>query len=259
MPSATTSTTTTVTTTSGRPKYPIGVPTKFSADGVVQRYPGNTTLCHIPPDSRLLSGLQAVYDTIRSHPTLSSRIHLLPPESWHMTIFDGVREAECEPGMWPEGMEKPELEACTRDFSVRLTRFGLNLKDEGLAPPYRMRVRGFDPCVVGIGLELEGATEQEEARMRQLRDRLADTLGFQAPNHQVYGFHISIAYLLRHIDGVDREELHRVLDGLAPALHGELELGAVEFCTFENMHSFPRILYLGEKESEWQGRRAGSS
>jgi len=36
------------TITPQRPLYPIGIPAKFSPEGFVQRFPGNTTLCHVP-------------------------------------------------------------------------------------------------------------------------------------------------------------------------------------------------------------------
>ncbi|RDW56756.1 hypothetical protein BP6252_13979 [Coleophoma cylindrospora] len=232
-----------------RPQYPIGIPSKFGPDGSVHRYPGNTTVCHIPSTAPIIPGLHAIYDTFSTHPTLSQRIHLLPPSSWHMTVLDGVREEECEPGMWAIGKEKQPLDECTAEFTPRLRQLGLQLEGEGLAPPYRMRIRGFGDLTVGIGLEVEGQTVEEEKRMRRLRDRLADTLGFRAPNHETYPFHISTAYMMRWIEGEDREELDRVLAKLLAEMPKEFELGAVEFNTFEDMHAFPRLFYLGEKEN----------
>lgn len=233
-----------------RPLYPLGIPAKFSPEGVVQLYRGNTTLCCVPADSPLLPGLRALYADLSSHPILSKRICLLPPASWHMTVLDGVRETECEPGMWPPGKEKQPLAECTKEFAQKLRQLGLELGKEGLAPPYRMRIRGFDSAVVGIGLEAEGATAGEEKRMRRLRDRIADTLGFRAPNHESYGFHISVAYSLRHIDGDEREELNKVFAQHLPEVQLEFELGAVEFCTFENMYAFPRLFYLSKRDGE---------
>lgn len=243
-------TTTTTTITPNRPLYPAGIPAKFSPEGVVQRFPGNTTLCHVPANSPLLPGLRAVYAALSSHPVLSKHIHLLPPASWHMTVVDGVREGECEPGMWPTGKEKQPLAKSTEEFAQNLRLLGLKLEEEGLAPPYRMRIRGFDPAVVGIGLELEGATAEEEQRMRRLRDRIAGLFGFRAPNHETYVFHLSMAYLLRHIDGKERDQLNRLFAEHLPVVQMELELGAVEFCTFENMYSFARLFYLGGREGE---------
>lgn len=55
---------------------------------------------------------------------------------------------------------------------------------------------------------------------------------------------------MRHIDGEDREELNKLFAGHLPAVQQEFELGAVEFCTFENMYAFQRLFYLGEREEE---------
>lgn len=252
--SATQSTTEVVTTTINgttlkRPKYPIGVPEKVNLDGVFQRYPGNTTLCHLPADSPLQPGLKALHNALKSHPVLSKKMSLLPPSSWHMTVFDGVREKECEPGMWPAGKEKQTVEESTRDFAALLRQYGPELEREGLAPPYHMRVRNYDAAVVGVGLEIVGVTDEEQARMRRLRDRLGDILGFKAPNHWVYEFHLSMAYLLSHVDGEDRKALNAVFAEHEKQIKVEFDLGAVEFCTFEDMRSFPRQFYLGETEN----------
>jgi hypothetical protein len=168
-----------------------------------------------------------------------------------MTVLDGVREEECEPEMWPVGMKKKTAGGIYKRLcpEIETTVPGIG---EGLAPPYHMRIRSFDPAVVGIGLEIEGATAGEEKRMRRLRDRIADTLGFKAPNHERYRFHMSMAYLLRHIDGVEREELNKVFAQHLPAVQQEFELGAVEFCTLENMYAFTRLFYLGEREENQQ-------
>jgi hypothetical protein len=229
----------------GRTPYPIGVPIKFGPDGSVTRYPGNTIVCHIPPHSPLQTGLQAAYSALGAHPTLSQIVKLVPPASWHMTVLDGVREIECEPGMWPEGLEKKELHTATREFAASLRRIGGELERAGLAPPYKMRVRGFNPdpsC--GVGLEVEGVTAAEEQRMRRLRDRLADALGFRAPNHETYQFHITVAYWLRHVEGENKVELDRVFAELLPQVQLDIELGAVEFCTFKDMMTYPRLFYL---------------
>lgn len=161
-----------------------------------------------------------------------------------MTILDGVREFEYEPGMWPPGEEKQPLSKYIETFTPKLRHLGANLANEGLAPPYRMRVCGYSPAVVGIGLEIEGQTPEEQKRMRRLRDRLADTLGSRAPNHEVYGLHLTVAYLLRHIDGEEKKDLDRVFSDCWKEIGVDIELGAVEFCTFEDMHAFNRLFYL---------------
>ncbi|CAK7274540.1 hypothetical protein SEPCBS119000_006225 [Sporothrix epigloea] len=234
------------TTLAARPPYPTAVPLKFSVDGFAQRYPGNTIICHLPTDSPLIEGILQVQKTLGTHPTYAKSIRFMPPSSFHMTVFDGVRETECEPGMWPEGLEKNPLDETTSVFSVKLRKLGRQLADEGLAPPYRMRFAKFSLPEIGIGLEVRGATDAEEARMRLLRDRLADTLGFRAPNHNAYIFHVTTAYMIRHVDGPDLVELQNTLASLVPLVDQEFELCATEFCTFEDMDTFNRLFYLGE-------------
>lgn len=223
---------------------PLGVPIKFHIDGTVQRYAGNTCICHLPADSCLQPAMWNIYDAYKSHSTLFKYIKLMPPESWHVTIFDGLREVECEPGMWPEDLRKEPLPQATARFSDLLRGAGQRLEREGLAPPYKFRICGFDPSQCGMGLAVEGATPAEETRLRRLRDWLADQLGFRAPNHMRYGFHMTIAYLLLPIAGGDKKALENLQEGLLLDMPEEFTLGSVEFCTFDNMEAYPRLFYL---------------
>ncbi|KAL7893659.1 RNA ligase/cyclic nucleotide phosphodiesterase [Trichoderma sp. SZMC 28014] len=229
-----------------RPLYPRGIPSKFSSDGVLQRLPGNTLICHLPPTSPLQPGLNAVYASLSSHPVLSKLIHLLPKVSWHMTVLGGIHGDQITPGKRPPAFKGRPLEEVTKAFSQKLKQLGLELENEGLAPPYKMKIRGFDGAKVGIGLEVGGATAEEEKRIRLLRDRLADVLGLRRPNHETYGFHITMAYLMRYIEGKNRKMLNALFEKHLSEVQLEFELGAVEFCTYENMYAFARLFYLGE-------------
>ncbi|PTB45827.1 hypothetical protein M441DRAFT_54849 [Trichoderma asperellum CBS 433.97] len=232
-----------------RPLYPVGIPSKFSPEGALQRFPGITLICHLPIDSPLQPGLNAVHASLSAHPVISKLIHLLPKDSWHMTVLDGIHGDKATPAKRPPGFERQSLEEVTQDFSQKLRLLGLGLEQEGLAPPYKMKIRGFHPGAVGIGLEVEGATADEEKRIRLLRDRLADVLGLRRPNHDTYGLHITMAYLMRYIEGKDRVMLNALFEEHLPKVQLEFELGAVEFCTYENMYAFARLFYLGDNKS----------
>lgn len=131
----------------------------------------------------------------------------------------------------------------------KIKAVGLALEKKGLAPPYRVRVRNFDPATAGIGLEVEGATPSEDARLRRVRDLLSESLGIRAADHETYGLHISIAYLLRYIEGDERRQLNELFNDHLKSVKLEFELGAIEFCTFEDMYSYPRLFYLGQDEA----------
>ncbi|KAJ5898763.1 RNA ligase/cyclic nucleotide phosphodiesterase [Penicillium taxi] len=232
-----------------RPAYPDGVALKFSLEGDIRRYPGNTTVCHLPTDCSLQPGLRTLYENLKSHTSIGKGIRLVPQESWHMTLLDCYREIECDNDGWPEGMTKKSIPEYTAELSRTLRKLGPELEREGLAPPYRMRATGFNSGQIALGLRVEGATPEEERRMRRLRDRLADAVGFRAPNHEYYGFHVTIAYFLCWVEGEFKGELDKVLEEQRPAISLEFELGSVEFCTFEDMCAYPREFYLTGQKS----------
>jgi len=222
------------------PKYPPGVPGRFDPDGNVQPCPGNTIIAHLSPSSDLHKSLRALSDKLKnSH--LSHLYRLLPPSSWHMTMFEGVLDQVREPGRWPDDLPlNASVEACSSFYMNKLSSFDLQSD-----PPYHLSILGFSQLVAGISLHLEPYTSQENARMRNLRDRLSKLLHIRAKDHDTYGFHLSVAYLLRYLTEEQEEELTTLLmDHLEGNMPKQFELGPPEFCTFENMLAFKPLLYL---------------
>ena len=222
-----------------RPPFPLGIPGKFDVDGKVQRYPGNTIISHLSPSSELYASLMVLYEKLRqSH--LSSVFTLLPPSSWHMTLFEGVCDQVRKPGFWPSDLAiDAPLEECDALFTEKLASFDLQCD-----PPYQMSITGFDPLEVGIGVHIEPNAPPEAARLRRLRDRLADVLQVRHPGHDSYGLHLSMAYLLRHLTEEQKIELSALLHDHLRNMPVEFELGTPEFCKFENMYAFKHQFYL---------------
>jgi hypothetical protein len=222
-----------------RSQYPDGVPGKFDPDGNVQPFPGNTTVCHLSPTSELFGNLLELYKKLKSC-RLASKFTLLPPSSWHMTVFEGVCDQVRQPAFWPDNLPLDiPLEECTSIFEKKLSSFALECQ-----PPYLMSVTGFDPLEIGIGVHLEPRTTEESARLRNLRDRLSEHLHIRHPSHNTYGLHFSLAYLLRHLSDGETAELRALLNDHFKTMPVEFELGAPEFCRFKDMFAFERIMYL---------------
>lgn len=230
-----------------RPKYPSGVTGgKFCPNGTVQRFPGNTIISHLAHSSPLQYSLQELYAALAAHPTLSPLYTLLPQASWHMTIFGGADDKERKPGSWPTDslpLDAP-LANVTALYYSKLRQ--CDLLDQG--PPYRLRVVGFKPLRGGIGVHVEPATEEENARLRRLRDRLADALEIKRSDHETFVFHISITYFIRWLDNEQKAELTKLLEDSLTTMPRDFELGSPEFCTFEDMFLYERSLYLGIHE-----------
>ncbi|KAJ6584617.1 RNA ligase/cyclic nucleotide phosphodiesterase [Mycena capillaripes] len=223
------------------PKYPPGVPYKFDPDGNVQHHPGNTIIAHLSPSSEpeLYNSLLALYDKLKnSH--LSHLYALLPPSSWHMTVFNGSVDQERNSSRWPDDLlTDASLEECTSLYENKLSSFDLQCD-----PPYHMSIVGFKRLWTSIGLHLEPYTSEENARMRLLRNRLSEVLHIRRDDHTTYILHLTMAYLLRFRTDEQEKELTKLLMDHFDGMPKQFELGPPEFCTFDNMFAFKRLFYL---------------
>ncbi|KXT11952.1 hypothetical protein AC579_1003 [Pseudocercospora musae] len=226
-----------------RRAFPDSVPSRASSNGEIQRWPGNTFICPFGDESPLRKILQKIQDTIRCRERLAQKMHFMPEISWHMTIFEGVNEENRAPGFWPLGKEGQELEDCTKEFLERLD--GVELREEGLAPPYQMQVEGIAMRPGSVWLKIEAESRVEERRLRRLRDVLAKSIGLRTPTHESYEWHVGFCYLIRHLDDEDEAELRRIVDELETTVKVKFELKSLHFCDFENLHVFRSLLVLG--------------
>lgn len=221
---------------------PIGVGRKFFPDGRVRAFPGSTVVCHVAKAGSLLERLDQLYDRLRTAKA-ATLYTLLPPTSWHMTVFDCVCDEERDGHNWPNGkaLDLP-LAELNREFEERLKaeRFGPKLD-------FAMRVTGCWPLRQVISIALEPADSAEEQAIRTLRNRLATALGLRRHNHDAYGFHITLAYFRDYPRGGDLVELEHILTEETEAMTASLPpfvLGPPEFCDFNDMFAFSRRLYL---------------
>jgi hypothetical protein len=223
------------------PDYPIGVPSKFAPDGTVQPFPGNTIVSHLSPSSPFYASLLSLHAKLAASP-LAPLYALLPPESWHMTVFEGVCDTVRTPGHWPKDLPvDASLAQCTAHFARKLESFQLGPAGQ---PPYGIVATGFSSFAVGIGVRVRLRSAEEEARFRKVRDRLAETLQVRHAHHDYYELHISLAYLLRYLNKEQKAELGALLKEHFEGMPKEFELGSPEFCTFEDMFKFDRLFYL---------------
>ncbi|KAJ6509037.1 RNA ligase/cyclic nucleotide phosphodiesterase [Mycena sanguinolenta] len=213
------------------PKYPSGIPNKFDPDGNVQPYPGNTIISHLPQSSELHRSLRALHEKLNSS-HLSHLYALLP-----LAVLDSTRTLS----RWPDDLPRnATLAECSSLYENKLSSFDLQCD-----PPYHLSILRFGIGGAGITLRLEAYTAQENARMRNLRDRLSSLLHIRGKDHDTYGFHLTVAYLLRFLTGEQEKELtHLLKEHFETEMPKQFELGPPEFCIFEDMFAFEPVLYL---------------
>lgn len=218
-----------------KPKYPPGVPEKFDTDGNAQRFAGNAIISYLPNSSDVHGRLLSFYDQLRQ--SKNSHLYaLLPPSSWHMTILGGALDSR-QPGYWPTNLAMDaSLDDCNSLFVDELSTFDLQT-----ILPLRLLVTGLTPTGLGLHVEPQAA---DDTSLRTLRDRLASVLQIRYPDHDVFAFHISIAYFLRYLTGEQEDEIRREFTDSFKDLPMYLELDAPVLCVFENMLAYTPLLTL---------------
>ncbi len=216
---------------------------KFAPDGTVLPFPGNTIICHIDRESRAWRALVAMQTALRAGP-LAHNFTFLPPESFHMTVFAGVSGPAGAGGRWPEDIpETASLKDVTADLLDRV---------RGLDFPPRRRIRPMG-LFGGYSVTVQGANAAEEHALRESRERLRDTTKLRPPDFESYVFHITLGYQLRWLSEPDAREIVAFSDRLFADFVTEvpeIELGALEFCSFESMHRFDTMARLGRSEAQ---------
>ncbi len=210
---------------------------KFTTDGRVQIWPGNTFICHVDRNSQAFEAICALQAELKAS-AFQKFFTFLPPASFHMTVFQGVSPTPKPGTRWPAGLPQ--------DFSRDDVTNALLGRIDGIALPqrHRMRVAGL---FGGCSLTMEGATEEEEKSLRETRVALWGATRIDFDDFDNYVFHITLAYLLewvpeataRGIAAFGAEVAERYIDEI-----GLVDLGPVEFCNFDNMHHFEPVKLL---------------
>jgi hypothetical protein len=197
---------------------------------------GNTTVRHVAKDSRTMAILIDIQDALKTS-GYGDYFAFLPPDSFHMTVFDGILDARRAKNYWPEGVSYSAPLSQTRDlFLERLQGF----KSPG---PFDMKITKVTPN----GLHLEGATPADEAIARQWRDALSAVFGHRKPSHDTYGFHVTMAYFAEWLPVEAAPAYVTLLNHLTEMAQSQLptlELNPPAFCTFENMEHFEELMVL---------------
>ena len=226
------------------PKY-LGI--RFAEDARALPDPGNTVVAHL----NNAPGAEAIIrfgEVLRTGAIGDCFAHL-PVPSYHMTVFNGLLHTDRTLPFWPRTL-------ATDVGAAEADRWMLSQlsRHRDVPAPFRMAVHGITAYEAGgIGLTLEPADEDESARIRGLRDRLAELCALaHRPGHDSYRFHLTLAYFIRwpSIEAAmqaDRE-IAAATENLLRACP-ELVIGPPEVCTFADMTHFEPHFVLGEGEA----------
>ena len=163
--------------------------TKFNADGTVRRFPGNTIISMVNHGKDIFAHflhIRALLEASRA----AACVTLLPLDSIHMTVIEGVCDQVRRPGYWTSFLPL-DCPLCATDalFEARFAE---------LAPLGKVTLRmSHVVCTGAILLRMEPVTPADEAHLRAYRDAASAALGLRFPNHDSYHFHITLGYFTK--------------------------------------------------------------
>ena len=210
---------------------------KFTPDGAVQYWPGNTFICHVNRKSAAFETIRELQEELKKS-EFSRFFTFLPPPSFHMTVYQGLSPNMSLETGWPENVpEGQSRDEVTTILAERLDN--LNLPNT-----FRIKVDGL---FCGYSISVSGADDGEEASLRRTRVALRDATGIKFADFHDYVFHITLGYLIDWLSEKTAKELTSFSAKLGEKLTGSvdvIELGPVEFCNFDTMHHFELVKAL---------------
>jgi hypothetical protein len=210
---------------------------KFDHNGNALAWPGNTFICHLDSGSPEHKTLTRIQQQLKAG-TYAKAFVFLPPDSFHMTIMEGISGAPESDPIWPKGLEKGlDLHSATELIRQRLT---------GVVVPDSHQIKVTD-IFAGYSVRVKGAIDDQERSLRRTREILRDTTGMKPKAFSAYQFHITLAYLTRWLSTEEANSVMKLSNNLADQLRRDapvITLGAPEFCIFDSMLHFKKIALL---------------
>jgi hypothetical protein len=222
-----------------QPHHAPDVGHKFHADGSVRHFPGNTIICIADPAGQAYQDATWVQDELLKTP-YSHKFAMLPPSSFHMTVFDLLCDAVRTPEKWSS---KLALDAPL----IQTDEFFIDAVQNVPAPDnFRMTFQHLNLGTNGLSLYLKPIDDAMNQLIRGYRDQLADATGVRQPNHDTYAFHLSLAY--RILQTTDDEEAQLI--ALADRINARLSDSFGVFDTGQPMLTFFDDMFAFLPESE---------
>ena len=205
-----------------RQRYTKHVGEKFHEDGKARAFAGNSIICLVPGNSDSMRTLLRLRDQIDSQPW-RTRFAMLPPSSYHMTLFDLVCDQVRTPEHWTSALP---LDAPLAKVDAFMEERWSDL------PPAPTPAMRFSSLTVGdyITIQLVPENSQAELQLRTYRNLLAEVFGIRHPGHETYAFHITLAYAVTRLTRREQKQAQIVCEAWNGAPCASGMCGGVNNC-----------------------------
>lgn len=220
---------------------------KFTSDGRVAPFAGNTVICHLPQQGPDAACFEAMLDGYRQAPAEAGlrKVAMLPPSSYHMTVFSGANDRTRQRGEWPAyvPLDAP-MGDCDAAVADRVRRLRLDIE-----LPIRMKVDPDQGPLVGDALQIRllPFDTSEAAKLASARLAFATAFDLRTSRPEPYRFHISMGYALEKLSPAEADQAQKVVVRWAELVSRRspyIAFGAPELCNFDDMFHFRRVMYV---------------
>lgn len=206
---------------------------KFYEDGSVRRYPGNTVVAPVTPECGAYEVMCHLRNTVIER-GFDKYLILLPTDSYHMTVIRGVNDQVRDDAHWPTALSKTAPMSEVDDYMERV------VTSADIPGRVRMKFDGVKMSASDVKATLVPASESENRRLLEFRDRAADAIGLRLPGHDSYVFHITLAYVRVIPEGEDKAKIDDMISEFCKYVNDRPEflVGAPYIAFYDDMLNF---------------------
>lgn len=212
--------------------YTYHVGEKFHADGSAREYPGVTIICFADSASPIYQAGERLQAELQTLP-YAHKFGLLPPSSFHMTVFSLICDHRRTPDQWSARLPlDAPLAEVDRFFIQALAP---------VTPPSGFRMVMTYLGGWGLSFRLSPADEGTYEALRAYREQVSEATGVRYPDHNTYEFHMTLAYQLIALDAEEKADYAARRLAWGEKLRCEIgvfETGVPVLTFFEDMFAF---------------------
>jgi hypothetical protein len=209
----------------------VGANKKLSSQGIFQSYPGNTIVCHVSDQPKLVEAISWVRQQYISNLPFAHKVVWTPAESFHMTVMELLCHYNRESTHWSSklALDSP-LPKADRFFARQLEQVVFPEKVIMKIDHVDIKSIRLNPCDESVGHSLTA-----------FRNRVAEATGVRFPNHDTYRFHISFGYLYIQLTSEEETQFRSLQQAISEQLAERLPLIHMEkpeYVIFDDMSKF---------------------
>ncbi|WP_162539463.1 DUF1868 domain-containing protein [Granulicella sp. WH15] len=216
---------------------------KFTPEGTPRPFAGNTVICHLPVQCAMRDAMLELHDALVKAP-FYHKLGPTSPDSYHMTIFPGANDQDRTVSGWPSYVPADApIEVCNRMVGERIAKAHLACE-----LPIRVRINQASTLSYSTActLRMMPADDNENIKLRSIRDHISEIYGFKLKDHAAYVFHITMSYQIAPFTDQEQSAYREMLKTHVQRIidaQPVLEFGNPEYCTFPDMFRFdPQLL-----------------